>query len=112
MTLYGYARVSVREPEDKNLDLQVEGLVPAGAELGDEFKQGPWARLRGLAEKAASNRVLACRILSQCRPTQALIVPPMVGNDREQRLYRVPERRQPTKGYGAAKSDQYCWRGS
>ena len=24
MTLYGYARVSVREPEDKNLDLQVE----------------------------------------------------------------------------------------
>ena len=22
MTLYGYARVSVREPEDKNLDLQ------------------------------------------------------------------------------------------
>ena len=25
MTLYGYARVSVREPEDKNLDLQVEG---------------------------------------------------------------------------------------
>ena len=23
MTLYGYARVSVREPEDKNLDLQV-----------------------------------------------------------------------------------------
>ena len=27
MTLYGYARVSVREPEDKNLDLQVERLV-------------------------------------------------------------------------------------
>ena len=25
MTLYGYARVSVREPEDKNLDLVVEG---------------------------------------------------------------------------------------
>ena len=24
MTLYGYARVSIREPEDKNLDLQVE----------------------------------------------------------------------------------------
>ena len=24
MTLYGYARVSVREPADKNLDLQVE----------------------------------------------------------------------------------------
>ena len=29
MTLYGYARVSVREPEDKNLDLQVERLVRA-----------------------------------------------------------------------------------
>ena len=30
--MYGYARVSVREPEDKNLDLQVERLthvVPA-----------------------------------------------------------------------------------
>ena len=25
MTLYGYARVSVREPEDKNLGLVVEG---------------------------------------------------------------------------------------
>ena len=31
MTLYGYARVSVREPEDKNLDLQVERLVRASA---------------------------------------------------------------------------------
>ena len=30
MTLYGYARVSLREPEDKNLDLQVERLVCAG----------------------------------------------------------------------------------
>ena len=30
MALYGYARVSVREPEDKNLDLQVERLVRAG----------------------------------------------------------------------------------
>ena len=28
MTLYGYARVSVREPEDKNLDLQVERAGP------------------------------------------------------------------------------------
>ena len=35
MTLYGYARVSVREPEDKNLDLQVERLVRAPA--------APWA---------------------------------------------------------------------
>ena len=34
MTLYGYARVSVREPEDKNLDLQVERLVRAGCPLG------------------------------------------------------------------------------
>ena len=35
MTLYGYARVSVREPEDKNLDLQVEHLVRAGCPLGN-----------------------------------------------------------------------------
>ena len=35
MTLYGYARVSVREPEDKNLDLQVERLVRAGCSLGN-----------------------------------------------------------------------------
>ena len=33
MTLYGYARVSVREPEDKNLDLQVERLVCGGCAL-------------------------------------------------------------------------------
>ena len=35
MTVYGYARVSVREPEDKNLDLQVERLVRAGCPLGN-----------------------------------------------------------------------------
>ena len=35
MTLYGYVRVSVREPEDKNLDLQVERLVRAGCALGN-----------------------------------------------------------------------------
>ena len=35
MTLYGYARVSVREPEDKNLDLQVERLVRTGCPLGN-----------------------------------------------------------------------------
>ena len=35
MTLYGYARVSVREPEDKNLDLQVERLVLAGCAMGN-----------------------------------------------------------------------------
>ena len=35
MTLYGYARVSMREPEDKNLDLQVERLVRAGCSLGN-----------------------------------------------------------------------------
>ena len=29
MTLYGYARVSVREPEDENVALQVERLVCA-----------------------------------------------------------------------------------
>ena len=35
MTLYGYARVSVREPENKNLDLQVERLVRAGCSMGN-----------------------------------------------------------------------------
>ena len=35
MTLYGYARVSVREPEDKNLDLQMERLVRAGCSTGN-----------------------------------------------------------------------------
>ena len=35
MTVYGYARVSVREPEDKNLDLQVERLVLAGCAMGN-----------------------------------------------------------------------------
>ena len=35
MTLYGYARVSVREPEDKNLNLQVERLVRAGCSMGN-----------------------------------------------------------------------------
>ena len=34
MTLYGYATVSVREPEDNNLDLQVERLVRAGCAMG------------------------------------------------------------------------------
>ena len=33
--MYGYARVSIREPEDKNLDLQVERLVRAGCSLGN-----------------------------------------------------------------------------
>ena len=33
-TLYAYARVSVREPGDKNLDLQVERLVRAGCAMG------------------------------------------------------------------------------
>ena len=35
LTLYGYARVSGKEPEDKNLDLQVERLVRAGCAMGN-----------------------------------------------------------------------------
>ena len=35
ITLYGYSRLSVREPEDKNLDLQVERLVRAGCTMGN-----------------------------------------------------------------------------
>ena len=40
MTLYGYARVSVREPEDKNLDLQLERLVRAGCAMGNIRAEG------------------------------------------------------------------------
>ena len=40
MMLHGYARVSVREPEDKNLDLQVERLVRAGCPLGNIRAEG------------------------------------------------------------------------
>ena len=53
MTLYGYARVSVREPEDKNLDLQVERLVRAGCALGNiraEEASGAKDDRRGLLE--------------------------------------------------------------
>ena len=39
MTLYGHARVSVREPEDKNRDLQVERLVRAGCPLGSPSEE-------------------------------------------------------------------------
>ena len=42
MTLYGYARVSVRELEDNNLDLQVERLVRAGCSLGNPDSE-EWA---------------------------------------------------------------------
>ena len=47
MTLYGYARVSVREPEDKNLDLQVERLVSLKMN-GERY------RLTRIGENAAS----------------------------------------------------------
>ena len=52
MTLYGYARVSVREPEDKNLDLQVERLVRAGCAMGN---------IR--AEEASGAKNGRCRLL-------------------------------------------------
>lgn len=35
MTVYGYARVSVREPQDKCFDLQVERLVGTGCAMGN-----------------------------------------------------------------------------
>ena len=38
--MYGYARVSLREPEDKNLDLQVERLVRAGCAVGNIRAEG------------------------------------------------------------------------
>ena len=54
MALYGYARVSVREPEDKNLDLQVERLVRAGCSMGniraEEGQRGQGRPRGGLLE--------------------------------------------------------------
>ncbi|MDE2937298.1 MAG: recombinase family protein [Chloroflexota bacterium] len=53
MTVYGYARVSVREPEDKNLDLQVERLVRTGFAIGNiraEGASGAKNDRRGLLE--------------------------------------------------------------
>ena len=47
MTLYGYARVSVREPEDKNLDLQVERLVRSGCAMGNIRAEEATAPPRG-----------------------------------------------------------------
>ena len=35
LPIYGYARVLVREPEDKNLDLQAQRLVRAGCTTGN-----------------------------------------------------------------------------
>lgn len=35
MTAYGHALVSVREPEDKDLELQVGRLVRAGFAMGN-----------------------------------------------------------------------------
>ena len=59
MTLYGYARVSVREPEDKNLDLQVERLVRAGCAMGN-IRAREWqrrlAKTQGTHHAAASYR--------------------------------------------------------
>ena len=40
MTECGYARVSVREPEDRNLDLQVERLVRSGCAMGNIRAEG------------------------------------------------------------------------
>ena len=53
LTLYGYARVSAREPEDKNLDLQVEQLVRADCAMGNiraEEASGAKDDRRGLLE--------------------------------------------------------------
>ena len=43
MTLYGYARVSVREPEDKNLDLQLDFTQNPGKVMDDiTFVRSHW----------------------------------------------------------------------
>ena len=44
MTLYGYARVSVREPEDKNLDLTVSCQVRPMRSMATTTRVSPPAR--------------------------------------------------------------------
>ena len=79
--MYGYARVSIREPEDKNLDLQVERLAASAHGAIDldadpehhvgQRKAGPSTSLRGLrdgvAEFAQQVRAIA-QGLVQTRP--------------------------------------------
>ena len=55
LTLCGYALVSVREPEDKNLDLQLERLARASR---------PWGNIR--AEEASSEKNDLAELL-ECR---------------------------------------------
>ncbi len=53
MTLYRYARVSVREPEDESLDLQVERQVRDGCAMGNigaEESRGTRSDRDGLLE--------------------------------------------------------------
>ena len=56
LTLYGYARVSVREPEDKNLDLQVEQLTPPRPHPGDERRKLPPQAQPGNSRVPSSRR--------------------------------------------------------
>ena len=75
MTLYGYARVSVREPEDKNLDLQVERLVRVGCSLGN---------IR--AEEAVEDELVEVGGLLGREPVQ-----PQVVHDQQARRQEGPE---------------------
>ena len=69
MTLYGYARVSVREPEDKNLDLQVERLwcAPAvpWATSGPRRPSGPRTAAHGLLELLVEGDTLVVTHIDQ-----------------------------------------------
>ena len=82
MTLYGYARVSVREPEDKNLDLQVERLVRAGCSQALPLIEGIAAE-HLLADKAYdTNEIIDTATERGMNP----VIPPK-SNWREKREY-------------------------
>ena len=63
MTLYGYARVSVRELEDKNLDLQVERLVRHQLHrTPTSTQQARWEAVQQAREQGLSLRAIATNL--------------------------------------------------
>ena len=58
MTLYDYARVSVREPEDKNLDLQVEPPWGAGGVPGGGYSRRLSSCMKMICSRPAASRAV------------------------------------------------------
>ena len=66
MTEFGYARVSVREPENKNLDLQIELLIRAGVPLKNVYSE------EGSGSK--DDRAELLKVLELVKPGDTLVV--------------------------------------